>query len=128
SSGTSGESKTDDRRRALEEVAVVLPADGAVHRRAAVPVLLDAGHYGAARRRALPAVEPSAVFTLLDLESDARPRQEPGAGDAVQPLDVEHDVHRARRDADLARLRRIRRLRARAPQVPLRRAARHGDL
>src|SRR6185503_17815566 len=75
--GISGASRTDDRRREVEEVALVLPADGSVHPRPVVPVLLDAGDHAQARRRALPAVEPSAVLAVLDLRADARSRQEP---------------------------------------------------
>src|SRR5712671_4742177 len=109
-------------------MAVVLPADGTLHRRPAVPVLLDGGDHGTARRRALPALEPSALLAVLDLAPDPRPHQEPGAGDAVQPVDVEHDADRVRRHADLAGLRRVRRLRAGAAQVPLRGPARYRDL
>src|SRR5688500_18419666 len=115
SSGTSAGWRTGDRRREVEEVALVLPADGHVHRGAPLPVLLYAGDHGEARRPALPAVEPRALFAVLDLVADARPRPKPLAGDAVRHLDVEHDADRARGHADLALLRRDRRLCARAP-------------
>src|SRR5205823_370126 len=93
-------------RRALEEMALVLPADEHVHPRPAVPVLLDGGDHGAAGPRALSPVEPSALLAFLDRQSDARPHQEPAAGDAVRPVDVEHDADRAGCDADLAPVRR----------------------
>ena len=65
-----------------------------VHRRPAVPVLLDDGDHAEARRRALPPVEPPAVFAVLDFGADPRPRQEPAAGHAVRHLDVEHHADR----------------------------------
>src|SRR6185295_20112418 len=66
SSGTSARSRTDDRGREVEEVGLVLPAARRVRLQPAVPVLLDGGDHGAARRRALPAVEPSALLAVLD--------------------------------------------------------------
>ena len=60
--------------------------------------------------RIIPALEFDQLQSVLDLEADLGPRQIPVRGDAVCIVAVEHDVHRARVDRYLARVRRIRRV------------------
>ena len=92
-----GDAYSHDRRSTLAALGLLLPPADAVHRRAAVPVLLDDRHHGPAGRRAVPAVERGQLHAVLDLQSDARSLPRPVDRDAVQHLDVEHDADRAGR-------------------------------
>ncbi len=112
----------------MEEVGVLLPADGHVHRVHALPVLLDGGHGVAAGQRALPHLAAGERDAVLDARADAGARQGPAADHRLPAVALEHDVDRDRLDHHLPRLRHVRRLRARTPPVPRLGIPRHRDL
>ena len=118
----------DDRRRQVEEVAVVLPADGHVHPRLAVPVLLDAGDLAEAQRRAVPAVN-HALYSPFWTSAPTLDHVKNLLQDTLFGTWMWNTMLIALASTlDLAVLRRDRRLRAGAAALPLGGAARHRDL
>src|SRR4029453_15222477 len=101
----------------MEEVGVLLPADGAVHPVHALPLLLDGDHGSPAGQRALPDVAPGDRPPPLAPGADLGTRQGPAPDYRLPAVALEHDVDRGRLHAHLPRLRRFRRLRAGALKV-----------
>ena len=93
-----GDPLTNDRRRSLATLGLLLRSAHRFCCRAAVSVLLDGDHHDPAGQRALSAVERAELRPVLDMASDPRAHHGSAHPDLVHDMAVEHDDHRLNGD------------------------------
>src|SRR6185437_16640617 len=109
---------SNDRRRKMAALGLLLHSARCIYFLAAVSVLLDAGHFGAAGSGTISAVDGAELHAVLDRAPDAPAHYRLADRYAVRQMDGQYALHCLRLDPDFAVLRHPRRLCPVPPEIP----------